>query len=77
MAPALHGDKEGDGGEDSSSVKRGAGGMSGYNCIIYRQGGGQGSEKGNPLYIVHVKRRFWEGGFVSFLPEDNMAFYCL
>ena len=25
-APALHGDKEGDGGEDSLSVKRGAGG---------------------------------------------------
>lgn len=51
--------------------------MNGYNCIIYRQGGGQGPAKGNPLCIVHVKKAFLGGVFVSFLPEDNMAFYCL
>ena len=51
MAPALHGDKEGDGGKDSLFVKTGAGGMSGYNCIIYRQGGGQGSEKATLLVL--------------------------
>ena len=76
MAPALHEDKEGDGGEDSFFMRGGAGELSGYNCILYKQGGGQGSEKGNPFMYRACGKAFLGGVFVSFLPEDNTAFYC-
>lgn len=66
MAPALHGDKEGDGGEDSFFMKAGAGELSGYNCILYKQGVDRVPKKATPLCIVHVERRFWEGFLLAF-----------